>query len=238
MISLSRWPGPPCMKAQEQKSLLAKVADATLPGESTEFDREGQEEWDTLQLSESIPYECIHYFNKAIKRSRKRKICRRQKFVGLGWRHAEHMGQRSVERRRQIRGPWDRDVEEPKLSEEDHRLASRCRLRDVVVRVRTLRSLASLGSHWGVVSKKKSIYGEEADWWCADCGGQCDWKEANIQGTDPPAGCRPEDTWVFKAQALPPGACDNMMVAMMSLANLQEKASAIEVVCEGIRWSN
>ena len=98
---------------------------------------------DTLQLNESIPYVSIAHFEKAIGEGRRLVAAEnRQKFVGLGGRDAETMCQRSaVERRRQIRGLEERNVEEHRFSEEDHRRAQQCRLRDVVARVRTLRSL-------------------------------------------------------------------------------------------------
>ena len=48
------------------------------------------------------------------------------------------------------------------------------------------------------------------------------------------ARCRPEDTWVFKAHAPPPRACDNIHVALKLLANLQEK-KIIDDVYEGIK---
>ena len=43
---------------------------------------------------------------------------------------------------------------------------------------------------------------------------------------------------MFKAHAPPPGACDNMIVALKILANLQEKENFTQVVYEGIMESS
>ena len=69
------------------KRLLAKAADALVRRETIPFDLEVQEEFDTLQLNESIPYVGIEYIKKAIKAERGRRLVgagNRQKFVGLG----------------------------------------------------------------------------------------------------------------------------------------------------------
>ena len=76
----------------------------------------------------------------------------------------------------------------------------------------------------------------QCDCWCAVCGGQYDWREGDGALTIQ-ASCRPEDTWVFKAHVPPPGACDNMMVALKRAANLQKK-NFMEVVDEGIKGSS
>ena len=66
------------------------------------------------------------------------------------------MFQRSVVQRRTKRALEKRDVEERRLPEDDRHFAERCRLRDVVVRVPTLRSLPYRRFHL-VVSETSNL---------------------------------------------------------------------------------
>ena len=64
----------------------------------------------------------------------------------------------------------------------------------------------------GCVSKgHQTKMRRQCEWWWAVCGGQYDWREADMVLTIQ-ANCRPEDTWVFKAHVPPAGACDNTIV--------------------------
>ena len=62
----------------------------------------------------------------------------------------------------------------------------------------------------------------QCEWWWAVCGGQYDWREADMVLTIQ-ASCRPEDTWVFKAHVPPAGAFDNTIVTFEAFSELAGK---------------
>ena len=132
------------------------------------------------------------------------------------------------------RGP-ERDVEEHGLLEVERHLAERCRLRDVVVCVPTLRSLPDW--RFDLVSDEKSINpgrgGGATGGARLVVGSMTGGKRTGVPAIQ--ASCRPEDTWVFKACAPLFGRLrDNTIVAFKLLANLQEK----EHLYEGIKDSS
>ena len=67
-----------------------------------------------------------------------------------------------------------------------------------------------------------SVHGKkQCGWWCAACGGQCDWRAPGrilVTQRSPNA----NDAKVLKAHAAPLGLCDNLVNALKFLANQQE----------------
>ena len=74
----------------------------------------------------------------------------------------------------------------------------------------------STGHGDGNNSKKK-----HCNWWCAACGGQCEWRAPNrILAVQ--IGANADRAKVFKAHAAPLGLCDNLVNALKLLANQQK----------------
>ena len=69
----------------------------------------------------------------------------------------------------------------------------------------------------------------QCNWWCAACGGEYDWLEADKILTIQ-ASCT-----IFKMHAPLQGVCDDRISGLKLLANLQDKENFIEVVFVGIK---
>ena len=76
---------------------------------------------------------------------------------------------------------------------------------------------------------------EMCNWWCAACGGQCDWKAPNrvlvIQD-----GMNRRNAKAFRAHAAPQGICDNLINVLKLLANQQKDGdNLVRIVLENSR---